>query len=490
MLRLRAIGIVLAATLAGGCASAYFHDAGSPPPAPRYALANWPYQGYWSGIVFNGAKIGFSQLRIAPAADAPGLFEIESRAVFALRFLGLEKKFQLRARDIVRADLSLARFEADADMDGNKLTLAGAHDGRVLRVRITSRDQVSHQELAAAGPVYPSSALHLYPVLHGLAIGRAHRYTVYDTELQQLAAVEQDILAYERSELFDGAAFRLETRMHGQSTTTWINARGLPVFELALNGALIAALEDEHSAKRYLVAASLNKQDILLDFSLVRPDREIAQPRERATLKVALSGTGRIALPPPDARQRCAPHGAEIVCELQRVAPGERTAASAASAARYLEPTLVAPSVHPRIVQAAASIAGEAPTPQATAARLVDWIQRHVAKEPVDVFSALDVLDGRKAECQGHTYLYTALARARGIPTRVVNGLTYSEEHRGFLYHTWAESWLGDEWIAVDPTFGQIGVDATHIKLLEGEMPADLLPLVELLGRIRLRVLE
>jgi hypothetical protein len=359
-----------------------------------------------------------------------------------------------------------------------------------LRVTITSRDQVNHQELSVEGPLYPGSVLHLYPVLHGLAIGRQHRYTVYDTELQQLATVEQDILAYERSALFEGPAFRLETRMHGQRTTTWINERGLPVLELALDGVLIAALENEQTAKRYLVAASLNKQDTLLDFSLVRPDRPVAQPRERTTLKVALSGTGGLALPAPQARQRCVPQGAEILCELRRVAPGDGAATSAVDAARYLEPTLVAPSVHPRIVQIAASIAAEAPTPLATATRLVDWIQRHVAKEPVDVFSALDVLDGRKAECQGHTYLYTALARARGIPTRVVNGLTYSEEHGGFLYHTWAESWLADEWIAVDPTFGQIGVDATHIKLLEGETPAELLPLVELVGRIRLRVIE
>ena len=490
MIRLRAIGIVLAATLSSGCASLYFQDAGAPPPAPRYELARWPYAEYWNGIVFNGAKIGFSHLRIAPAAEAPGQFEVESRVVFALRFLGLEKKFQLHSRDVVRADLTLVRFAADADMDGNKLSLAGAHDGRTLRVVITSGDQVTRQQLTVDGPLYPTSVLYLYPVLHGLAIGRQHRYTVYDTELQQLAAVEQDVLAYERSRLFDGPAFRIETRMHGHSTTTWVNARGLPVFELALDGVLIAALENEQAAKRYLVAASLNKQDTLLDFSLVRLERPITHPYERATLTVALSGTGGIALPAPEARQRCAPRGAEIVCELRRIAPRDRTAASAVDVAKYLEPTLAAPSVHPRIVQTAATVAGEAPTPLATVQRLLDWIQHHVAKEPVDVFSALDVLDRRKAECQGHTYLYTALARARSIPTRVVNGLTYSQAHQGFLYHTWAESWLADEWIAVDPTFGQIGVDATHIKLLEGETPANLLPLVELVGRIRLRVIE
>jgi hypothetical protein len=332
--------------------------------------------------------------------------------------------------------------------------------------------------------------LYLYPVLHGLELGRQHRYTVYDTELQQLAAVEQDIQAYERSELFEGPAFRVETRMHGQSTTTWMNERGLPVLELALNGILVSALESEEAAKRYLVAASLNKQDTLLDFSLVRPDRPIAEPHTRQALRVALSGLGNVTLPPPDARQHCVASTSEVLCELRRIAANGGPAAVPIEAKKYLEPTLAAPSAHPRIVQTAEDIAGDAPTPLAAAERIVDWIRHNVAKEPVDVFSALDVLEGGKAECQGHTYLYTALARARGIPTRVVNGLTYSPEYQGFLYHTWAESWLGVDWIAVDPTFAQIGVDATHIKLLEGEAPADLLPLVELLGRLRLRVIE
>jgi len=41
----------------------------------------------------------------------------------------------------------------------------------------------------------------------------------------------------------------------------------------------------------------------------------------------------------------------------------------------------------------------------------------------------------------------------------------------------------------VDPTFGQVGVDATHIKLIEGESSAELMPLVDVVGRIRIRVL-
>ena len=110
----------------------------------------------------------------------------------------------------------------------------------------------------------------------------------------------------------------------------------------------------------------------------------------------------------------------------------------------------------------------------------------NIAKEAIDSFTAVDVLRERRAECQGHAYLFAALARAAGIPTRVVNGLVYSAEHGGFLYHTWNEAWIaGRGWRPVDATFGQPYADATHLKLIEGEQTGDLVPLVGLVGRLR-----
>lgn len=70
----------------------------------------------------------------------------------------------------------------------------------------------------------------------------------------------------------------------------------------------------------------------------------------------------------------------------------------------------------------------------------------------------------------------------------MVNGLVCSEELEGFLYHAWAETRVGDAWLPVDPTLGQVGVDATHVKLIEGEDPADLVPLVDMIGKLRLEI--
>jgi transglutaminase-like putative cysteine protease len=113
-----------------------------------------------------------------------------------------------------------------------------------------------------------------------------------------------------------------------------------------------------------------------------------------------------------------------------------------------------------------------------------------VRTSPADVWTALDVLDTREAECQGHAYLYAALARSLEIPTRVVNGIVYSADFEGFLYHTWAESLVDGHWIAVDPTFGTVPADATHVKLVEGETLAELTPLVDWIGRVNVTVLS
>ena len=60
----------------------------------------------------------------------------------------------------------------------------------------------------------------------------------------------------------------------------------------------------------------------------------------------------------------------------------------------------------------------------------------------------------------------------------------------GFLYHSWAESFIGDRWVPVDPTYNQLPADPTHLKLLEGHLPQDMAPIIAIIGRIKMTVLE
>jgi len=458
-----------------GCAG-HFQDAGPPPEPARLTLEAWPHREVWTGVVFNGEKIGFTRREVRPAPDAPERYEIESEAAIRLRFLGIDKRINLRALDRVRPDLTLESFRYQQEIDGSPMTVAGSSDGRSITFTVEASGSREQRSIELNEQVYPSSALALLPSIRGIAVGRSYRHAVFEGETQALAEAEQEVLAWESSDLFEGPAFKVATRLLGLETTTWLSADGRPLFERALQGAMISALEDQASARRYLVEASLNKRDAMLDFSLVRSP-PIAQPRRVSRLEIALDGLPPGFVLPSEGGQACL-HSKCIIDRTLPLAQGDP--------AKYLKATLAAPSNLGEIRDLALKISENKVSDVEKINRILAWMDANIAKEAVDSFTAVDVLRERRAECQGHAYLFAAFARALGIPARVVNGIAYSEAHGGFLYHTWNEAWIAARgWRPVDATFGQPHADATHLKLLEGEAPGDLLPLVGLVGRLR-----
>lgn len=121
------------------------------------------------------------------------------------------------------------------------------------------------------------------------------------------------------------------------------------------------------------------------------------------------------------------------------------------------------------------------------ATAIFDWVYKNVRKEmTISLPSALDVLNTMTGDCNEHTYLFVALARAAGLPAKIKIGLAFHEN--AFYYHAWPAVYT-DRWSETDPTWGQRYVDATHIAFVEGEL-ADQLAIVKLLGQLKIEVLE
>lgn len=101
-----------------------------------------------------------------------------------------------------------------------------------------------------------------------------------------------------------------------------------------------------------------------------------------------------------------------------------------------------------------------------------------------------DILRTKRGVCTDYTILYTALARAAGIPTKMVVGPWYVPWYGdgSFQFHTWAESFVG-EWVAFDAVLPTVYVDATHIKMFEGgtETVSDY---AKALGRSRAEIMD
>jgi hypothetical protein len=100
--------------------------------------------------------------------------------------------------------------------------------------------------------------------------------------------------------------------------------------------------------------------------------------------------------------------------------------------------------------------------------------------------NALQVLQSRTGDCNEHTQLFVALARAAGLPARIAAGLAYVDGK--FFYHAWPEILL-DDWVAVDPTFGQFPADAAHLRFVIGGV-ARQTELLRLMGNLKIDVLS
>lgn len=140
-----------------------------------------------------------------------------------------------------------------------------------------------------------------------------------------------------------------------------------------------------------------------------------------------------------------------------------------------------------RIRDRARRIADAATDPAEVARRLNEWVYGGLRKDiTLSIPSAVQVLEMRQGDCNEHTVLYVALARALGLPARTAVGLVHLRGR--FYYHAWPEVWLGEDWVAVDPTLGQFPADAAHLRFLNGGL-AQQVELIRLIGRLELDII-
>ena len=138
------------------------------------------------------------------------------------------------------------------------------------------------------------------------------------------------------------------------------------------------------------------------------------------------------------------------------------------------------------IVQLARRIRGDTRDPVVAARRINEWVHDSLKKTiSVTIPSAIQVLDSRAGDCNEHTQLFIALARAAGIPARSAAGL--AQVGTKFYYHAWPEVFVG-KWVAVDPTFGQFPADASHLRFVYGGLDRQA-ELLRLMGTLKIDVL-
>ncbi|MEP6484635.1 MAG: transglutaminase-like domain-containing protein [Rudaea sp.] len=116
---------------------------------------------------------------------------------------------------------------------------------------------------------------------------------------------------------------------------------------------------------------------------------------------------------------------------------------------------------------------GDAKEPLAEMQNLETFVRGFIRNKNLNVgyASALEVAKNPEGDCTEHAVLLAALGRSVGIPTRVVDGLAYTQRYAGmdhvFVPHAWAQAWVNGRWQSFDAAL--MGFDAGHIALSVGD---------------------
>lgn len=452
-------------------------------------LTTPPLGGRWFSISMGDERAGFVHTTVA---KVPGGYEIACDGSVKMLVLGTSREASSRETYLVNADLSLKSFAVEQTIDGSRMMLTGEATAKGVTVKVESAGSVKERRLKTRGVVYPPAVLNLYPLMRGVAPGKKYRIQMLDVEEVKIKDVT--ITAVGQETLPGGTeSVHLRNDLYTfVDNDIWVDLAGNTIRESVRDGLIETNAETEAKARQFILDAALAKRDLILDFSLVRIDRPLEKPLQLKTLTLELAGVPDAMPLISDGRQKATRFDGGRVTFTVENPPNavgvEAFAADAPENRKYLEPTDRILSDNGEIVAEKNKIlAGEKDALKAIPL-LTIWVAANVEESVVDSQTALDILRNRKGNCQSHARLYAALARAAGIPTRFVSGLVYVAG-KGFLYHSWAESYAG-RWVAVDPTFGQVPADVTHLKLAEGDSPGEMAAIAGIVGRVTGKIVE
>jgi Transglutaminase-like superfamily len=464
----------------------------------------------------DGRQIGFASTTIDTSTTA---FEVVDYFIADLPVAGREFRASARSVITLTRSLALRTFDVQVESAEAPMSVSGRAEGdtAVAFVMSAPGQSADTQRVAVDGPILLPTLIPAAAMLTAEPkVGRTVTIPSFNPTTMSAAPLTLRFAAESLFTVVDSAAFDSTQMMfvpaltdtvrawkleptEGAGFSGWVDAQGRVVAATQPGGITIRRVAYEIAFENWRRAraapgaatAALEPAGGILEGTAISAGALPGRDGPSA-LRVRLSGVALTGFDLQGGRQRLT--GATLaVTREQREAlvadwsladrtPGWRQRFGAELAA---EPLL---QVNDRaITELAVRIAGADRDPRVVAERINRWVYDSLAKEiTVSIPNAVQVLRTRRGDCNEHTQLFTALARAAGIPTRIATGLAYVNGR--FYYHAWPEIRLRD-WVAVDPTFGQFPADAAHLRFVRGGLTRQG-ELLRLVGNLRIEVLD
>jgi hypothetical protein len=433
----------------------------------------------WLAAYIQDQRVGYSVHRFD---TYDGGYRFENTIKMTLSMAGKVQKVQSHSTVTTKRDLTLESFDFNLGSQDRSFAVSGVVDRGELK--ITPSGGGKPRTIKLERPVYPAAALGRLMIDRRLPKDSVDRLSVFDVSVLDVIPTEVQVLGREKvkagGQEYD--ALKFKTRMAKFDVTTWVDDKGLPVAE---NSPPNMRLE-RTSPKEILASAEEPARLDVLTMFRVPVDTVLPDTADIKRLKLEVSGVD-------SGEYRLAWDNQKVMTKVPLVVeistpslPAKPVKLPVAGQDEFLKPSVSMQCDDARIEAKAKEALGNETDAVAAARKLCSWVFTVVTKEATASFpTALDVLVHMKGDCNEHAVFYGALARAAGIPAKMVVGLVYL--NGAFYYHAWDEVYL-DKWIPVDPTFGEFPASALHFKLAEGDLgkQAEILGVV---GSIKIKVL-
>jgi hypothetical protein len=460
-----------------------------------------------------GRQIGYASTQIDTTATG---FQVTDQLTAELTVAGQTVPASARAVLTLSRGFALRTFDVAMESPAAPLRARGMTEGdSAVRLVLEVPGQPSDsQRIAVAGPillpaVIPAAAM----LVRAPKVGRRIALASLDPTTMTPSTIELRIAAESLFTVVDSAAFdstaqafvaaRTDTvrgwrlvPTSGAGFSGWVDAKGRVIEATQPGGITLKRTAFELSFMNWTARSRMARTRVtvpptdLIELTAIASGVAL-DPEGPPTLRLRFLGADPTGLDLAGGRQSLRGDTVEIRRERGEALTAPWTLAAPPADfrrtfARELAAEPLLQTGDPAIVALALRLAGSSRDPATVAARITRWVHDSLEKVvTISIPSATQVLRTRRGDCNEHTQLFTALARAAGIPTRIATGLAFVNGR--FYYHAWPEIWLRD-WVAVDPTFGQFPADAAHLRVITGGLTRQT-ELLRLMGTLRLEVL-
>jgi len=439
----------------------------------------------WLGTYLQGKRVGYSFTKIVRAED--GLV-VENRSQLSFIFMQELRSltthlFAHTDKDYTLKDFSLKLITAD-----HPAQIEGRVENNKMILTLYSQGSEQTQEIVLAEKPYFHDALEEVIKKKGLKTGDEIKLPYFDPTTQTSTTATIKILDREEVDVLGERRQGVKVRITymGIESFLWLD----DAYRLIKESTPTMGIEMIPISKEEALAEIPPDEAVdIISFFSVKLSKPIPDPRALKFIRLRLSEITSEDLKLGDDYQKlCSEEPLIIETTLPDLEDVPELKLPLNEESEYLKPSVYIQSDHPEIIAQAKKFIGDSKDAKEAVGKLVSGVYHYVKKNPTaSMPSALDVLKTREGDCNEHSILFTALARAIGIPSKIYVGLVnlYGD---AYYYHAWCAVWLG-KWIAVDPTFNQYPADVGHLKLKEGEI-SEQAKVLKVVGRLKIDVLE